>query len=114
MPESGKAQLDIFRYRQKRHAVSKYCGNKLSSTLQAMCDGVYNSMFKKGGREMEMNDYPLRIDELYLLKSPSSAKEMMFPRARERFRRQSRGIYEECCVKACALEELKTYCGSEQ
>lgn len=29
----------------------------------------------------------------------------------ELFQRQTRGIVDECCNKACSYEEMKTYCG---
>lgn len=51
--ESGNAQMDDYpQFKSKRSAVNapqKYCGKKLSNALQIICDGVYNSMFKKSG-----------------------------------------------------------------
>lgn len=51
--ESGNAQMDGYpQFKSKRSAVNapqKYCGKKLSNALQIICDGVYNSMFKKSG-----------------------------------------------------------------
>ena len=59
--ESGNAQVDGYpQFSSKRSAVSapqKYCGKKLSNALQIICDGVYNSMFKKSGQgEFELID----------------------------------------------------------
>jgi len=53
--ESGNAQVDGFpqSYNPKRSSMSapqRYCGKKLSNALQIVCDGVYNSMFKKSGQ----------------------------------------------------------------
>lgn len=30
-----------------------------------------------------------------------------------RSRRMKRGVYNECCVKGCALSELKAYCAPD-
>ena len=53
IPQVVNAQSDIFQYGQKRSAggVNKhYCGKHLSNALQLMCNGQYNSMFKKSGQ----------------------------------------------------------------
>lgn len=48
-------QSDVYQYAQKRQQPNvplKYCGKYLSTTLQFVCNGVYNSMFKKSDRGM--------------------------------------------------------------
>ncbi|XP_011166756.2 LOW QUALITY PROTEIN: LIRP [Solenopsis invicta] len=117
--ESGNAQVDGYlQFNPKRSAVSspqKYCGKKLSNALQIICDGVYNSMFKKSGQEMEMADYPLAYDiSPYLppFLSRARARGMLDGRfAGRRYRRESRGIHEECCINGCTINELTSYCG---
>ncbi|XP_012529677.2 LOW QUALITY PROTEIN: LIRP [Monomorium pharaonis] len=113
--ESGNAQVDGYpQFNLKRSAVSspqKYCGKKLSNALQIICDGVYNSMFKKSGQEMEMADYPLAYDFPPFL-SPARARGMLDGRfAGRRYRREPRGIHEECCINGCTINELTSYCG---
>lgn len=48
---SESAQKDGYHHLKfKRNTVEipqRYCGKRLSSALQVICDGVYNSMFKK-------------------------------------------------------------------
>lgn len=112
--ESGNAQADGYPQfnpmRPTRNVPQKYCGKKLSNALQIICDGVYNSMFKKSGQEMEMADFPLNYDPLFL--SRARARGMLDgPFAGRRYRRQSRGIHEECCINACTMAELSSYCG---
>lgn len=113
--ESGNAQMDDYpQFKSKRSAVNapqKYCGKKLSNALQIICDGVYNSMFKKSGHEMEMADYPVAY-ELAPFMTRMRAHAMLDGRlASRRYRRQSRGIHEECCINPCTISELSTYCG---
>ncbi|XP_076624222.1 insulin-like peptide 2 [Colletes latitarsis] len=107
MPETEHAQSVVFQYRLKRQAENegrKYCGSNLASTLRMICGSVYNSRFKKNIPEMEM-DYGFNKD-MHPYKSIESAKKML------RFRRNSLGIYQECCLKTCSTQELRSYCGS--
>ncbi|KAG5317123.1 LIRP protein, partial [Pseudoatta argentina] len=133
--ESGNAQVDGYpQFSSKRSAVSapqKYCGKKLSNALQIICDGVYNSMFKKSGQareeanvdsrdsnfdyvrtqEMEMADYPIAYEFPPFLPR-ARARGMLDGRfAGRRYRRQGRGIHEECCINPCTISELTSYCG---
>lgn len=61
--------------------------------------------------EMEMDDYPFAYDESYPFRSAVTANAMMGRFAGTRFRRESRGVYDECCVKPCSIQELTSYCG---
>lgn len=131
--ESGNAQADgypQFPMRSIRNVPQKYCGKKLSNALQIICDGVYNSMFKKSGQAREEAstgrrgtnfDY-VRAQEMEMADNPFYESPPFLPRARargmldgsfadRRYRRQSRGIHEECCVNACTMNELSSYCG---
>ncbi|XP_018359327.1 PREDICTED: LOW QUALITY PROTEIN: LIRP [Trachymyrmex cornetzi] len=133
--ESGNAQVDGYpQFSSKRSAVNapqKYCGKKLSNALQIICDGVYNSMFKKSGQareeanvdsrdsnfdyvrtqEMEMADYPIAYEFPPFLPR-ARARGMLDGRfAGRRYRRQGRGIHEECCINPCTINELTSYCG---
>ncbi|XP_015434147.1 PREDICTED: LIRP-like [Dufourea novaeangliae] len=108
--KTERAQSDVFQSRQNRQAdvrqePRQYCGRSLSSTLQMICGGVYNSRFKKSNQEMVMDGYAF-INDLHPYKSIENARKML------RFRRNSRGVYEECCLKMCSTEELRSYCGS--
>ncbi|KAK2580605.1 hypothetical protein KPH14_007723 [Odynerus spinipes] len=116
--ELGSTQSGMFPYEDKRQSLTlhKYCGKNLSNALRLLCDGVYNSMFKKSGQdlvglEMEMDDYPFGYDESYPFRSAVTANAMMGRFAGRRFRRESRGVYDECCAKACSIQELTSYCG---
>ncbi|CAK9833458.1 unnamed protein product [Anthophora retusa] len=107
MPEAEHTRSDVFRYERKRQAgaeLRKYCGVDLSSQLQNICAGVYNSRVKKSNQEMEMDDYMAYNYDLYPYKSIENARRML------RFRRDSQGIHEECCLKSCSKEELRSYC----
>lgn len=111
--ESGNAQADGYPQKQAMNVPQKYCGKKLSSALQTICDGVYNSMFKKNGQEMEMADYPPFAYDFPLFVPRVRARGMLDgPFAGRRYRRESRGIHEECCLNACTIHELSSYCGS--
>ncbi|KAL0116721.1 hypothetical protein PUN28_009970 [Cardiocondyla obscurior] len=113
--ESGNAQMEDYAQSKRSgvNAPQRYCGKKLSNALQILCDGVYNSMFKKSGHEMEMADYPVAYDyPVSPFLSRTRARAMLdSPPAGRRYRRQSRGIHEECCINGCTINELSTYCG---
>ncbi|KAK9300368.1 hypothetical protein QLX08_006910 [Tetragonisca angustula] len=110
MPIAGHAQSDMFQYGQKEQSMSEmhqYCGRMLSSTLEIMCGSVYNPRFKKSNQEMEMDNYMGYSYDLHsYLKSYKNAVEMI------KFRRNTRGVHEECCLKSCTTEELRSYCGA--
>lgn len=113
--EIGNTQSSIYPYEEKRQSTTlhKYCGQNLSNALRLLCDGVYNSIIKKNVQEMAMEDYPYS-DELYPFRSAVIANAMMGHYAGRRFRRQSRGAFDECCLKPCSIQELNTYCGRRQ
>ncbi|XP_063989420.1 uncharacterized protein LOC135168808 [Diachasmimorpha longicaudata] len=105
-------QSDVYQYGNKRQAGSsahKYCGKHLSNALQLICDGLYNPMFKKSGQGIEMDDYPYMYD--FPFRTRATANTMMGQVSGKRFRRQSRGVHDECCVKSCSISELTSYCG---
>ncbi|XP_012287301.1 LIRP [Orussus abietinus] len=117
-------------------AVSKYCGRHLSTALQLVCKGNYNSMFKKSIRESgtetdtEAAEYeddvgPNEVEpaEPFLSRTVALAMAMAMasPRAggrgrwlgdrdRDRFRRAARGVHDECCLKPCSISQLASYC----
>ncbi|XP_046143602.1 LIRP-like isoform X1 [Osmia bicornis bicornis] len=108
MPETEHARSDVFQERQKRQTVTEprqYCGQSLPENLHMICAGNYNSRFKKSNQEMETDDYAFNYD-VHPYKSIKNARKML------RFRRYTKGIHEECCVKSCSTEELRTYCGT--
>ncbi|XP_066602226.1 LIRP-like isoform X1 [Prorops nasuta] len=135
LADLGHAQVDIFQYAQKRpqNTVTKYCGIKLSNALHMVCNGMYNQMFKKSGQgecvtsqkptqKSPTGSWSLRtkwfafISELesrdygYVAQLSPERANAMLSRFAGRFRRESRGVYDECCVKACTTDELRSYC----
>ncbi|XP_015511916.1 insulin-like peptide 2 isoform X1 [Neodiprion pinetum] len=114
LPHFSSAQSDIFQFgaeKRKTLGTKKYCGKNLADALQAICDGVYFQMFKKGGQEMEMDDYNYGYDDSYPFRTRASANAMMGRFAGGRFKRQPRGVHDECCAKPCTVGELSSYCG---
>ncbi|OAD54936.1 hypothetical protein WN48_05816, partial [Eufriesea mexicana] len=86
--------------------MQQYCGQILSSTLQKICGSVYNSRFKKSNQEIDINNYMAFSYDQHPYKSIKNARKMI------KFRRNSRGIHEECCLKSCTKEELRSYCAT--
>ncbi|XP_076240736.1 insulin-like peptide 2 [Calliopsis andreniformis] len=109
MSETEHTQSDVYQYGQKRQVneVRQYCGKSLSSSLQIICDSRYNPRFKKSNQEMEVDDYMLS-NHLIPYKTVENAKKML------RFQRNPRGIYEECCLRPCSTDELRSYCGGSR
>ncbi|XP_058789500.1 LIRP-like isoform X2 [Phymastichus coffea] len=113
MVQSSSAELPLNDYELivKRQGMSKYCGKHLVNTLQLICHGLYNTMFKRD-QEMDLDDYP-SYDDSYPFRSRARARAMMMGRfGGSRYRRQSRGVHDECCVKSCSVAELVSYCAS--
>jgi insulin len=63
----------------------------------------------------DMND-----SDFWLRTTPIEEQEIQFPfRSRSNgativprsFRRQTRGVYDECCRKSCTVQEIASYCG---
>ncbi|XP_075232465.1 LIRP-like [Lycorma delicatula] len=94
-----QAQSDLFQMFDKRE-IGKYCGKNLVAALQLICNGVYNSMFKKSSySDMENVQYPFKCCANVTALMPGT------------FRRRTRGIYDECCRKSCSVREMAGYCG---
>ncbi|KAI4491304.1 hypothetical protein M0802_010237 [Mischocyttarus mexicanus] len=103
-----------YTYQDKRQSITlhKYCGPNLSNALGLLCDGNYNSMFKKSGQEMEIDDYPFGFDDSYPFRSAVTANAMMGRFVGRRFRREFKGAADECCAKSCTIQELTSYCAT--
>ncbi|XP_078034207.1 insulin-like peptide 2 isoform X2 [Augochlora pura] len=104
--EAERAKADLFKYRRNRQAkyeVRQYCGRSLSTTVQQICGSAYHARFKKSNQDM---DSYLYSNDVHPYKTVENAKKML------KVRRNPRGIYEECCLKSCTTEELRTYCAN--
>ncbi|XP_031833052.1 insulin-like peptide 2 [Nomia melanderi] len=103
-------QSDVFHNRRNRQANNSearhYCGDRLTSALQKICDSVYYARFKRNDQETEKKG-SLSSNDFHPYKSIENAKKML------KVRRLSRGIREECCLGSCSMEELRSYCGSQ-
>ena len=63
---------------------------------------------------MDLDDYAYNYDDGFPFRSRENAHAMMGRLGyNERFRRDSRGIHDECCVKACTIDELISYCAKK-
>ncbi|XP_014486682.1 PREDICTED: LIRP-like [Dinoponera quadriceps] len=138
VPESGNAQSDSSYHqlgtRMSVEVPQRYCGRRLSNILQTVCTGVYNNMFKKNVQQedskiqrsieagtrrsnmfsgLEMSDYPINYERPSLFMTGMGATQFINRYHGSRVRRQ-RGIYEECCLNGCTVQELTTYCGPSQ
>ncbi|KAG8225997.1 hypothetical protein J437_LFUL003056 [Ladona fulva] len=108
----ANCQQDMMSMGEKRSS-SKFCGTNLSNALQLVCNGIYNPMFKKsppGEFADPDNESPYWLPPLEEIQFPfrpkASAKVLIGS-----FRRQKRGVYDECCRKSCTVNELTSYCG---
>ncbi|XP_017080989.1 probable insulin-like peptide 3 [Drosophila eugracilis] len=89
----------------------KLCGSKLPEALSRLCLYGFNTMTKRTLDPMnynliEGNALNLGFDERSLLDrilSDSSVQLLKTRRIRE-------GIFDECCLNSCTMEELLSYC----
>lgn len=116
------SKLLDFPPQNKRHIAHRINGNEeesfttLKSNFLNWCVEVYHRHYRfVFVSEMEMADYPLAYDiSPYLppFLSRARARGMLDGRfAGRRYRRESRGIHEECCINGCTINELTSYCG---
>ncbi|XP_019869068.1 bombyxin F-1 isoform X2 [Aethina tumida] len=93
----------------------QYCGEHLSKVLSAICQGNYNTLHKKYKRSADVS---VQVDvasaaeamERYNLNLPYTISKESARSMLSRGRRKKRGVYNECCEKACSHEELRNYC----
>nr|QIJ58388.1 insulin-like peptide 3 [Pyrrhocoris apterus] len=89
------------------------CGESLSKTLYLICDGKFNSPFKKshGSWNSYGNELQQRADpESSNFKLPFHSKDKALSILE--YRIVKRGVMDECCRKSCNLDEIKSYCSS--
>lgn len=61
--------------------------------------------------ETDLDDYSYYDDAAYPFRSRETARSMLARLGYNgRFRRITRGIHDECCVKPCTVDELRSYC----
>ncbi|KAJ8675861.1 hypothetical protein QAD02_011647 [Eretmocerus hayati] len=101
---------DIYSLTHKRSSSKYYCGKNLANMLTLVCRGYFNPMFKKSsGPEPESeDDYQWSYDDSYPWRSRARANAML-----GRFRRVTRGVHDECCLKSCSLNEMTSYCSDD-
>ncbi|XP_059483216.1 LIRP isoform X2 [Neocloeon triangulifer] len=102
---------DLFQIESKRGANNKYCGKHLANALHLVCDGVF---FNPGTWSKKSVPDPQDYwqDELssnFPFRSRAEATQLM--PSNRRVRRKPRGIVDECCLKSCSINEMKSYCG---
>ncbi|CAG4931478.1 unnamed protein product [Parnassius apollo] len=89
----------------------KYCGPTLAKTLALLCydesagvgkraeyNSVYNAIMPPFYKEQEVPYWPWL--------SPEKARSMGLPSRGKRYV----GVVDECCFKACSVDELLSYC----
>ncbi|KAK9870933.1 hypothetical protein WA026_009895 [Henosepilachna vigintioctopunctata] len=101
-----KCQMDSSEQRKK-----KYCGPNLSQTLSTVCRGNYNTLTRKTDAIEKLGYRNENYDSdkeaaIYPLIRRSRAVSMRTNHARSK-----RGVFNECCQKACSQRELSYYCG---
>lgn len=74
----------------------------------------HHLFFSSSVSGMEIDDYPFNYDDSYPFRSRAVANAMMGRFGGGRFRRDSRGVHDECCVKPCSLSEMLSYCAKPQ
>lgn len=100
-------QTDMLKYTKR-----KYCGDNLSKTLSIVCKGNYNTLTKKSD-VIEKKGYwsPIFNPEYEETRFPFTRKSRAVSMMKFYQRRRKRGVFNECCEKACSHRELSYYCG---
>jgi Insulin/IGF/Relaxin family len=110
----------------KRITTRKYCGRVLSEALAFVCRNVYKRFSHESGNKSNRTSFVRKFhkfsslaDEVQQQPVIETVQPPFLPRhvalnlkAHHRKRRHTGGIVQECCHKSCALNELKSYCGS--
>ncbi|XP_065331398.1 LIRP-like isoform X2 [Cloeon dipterum] len=100
---------DLFQIETKRGA-TKYCGKHLANALHLVCDGVYFVPEWNKKSLPDTQDY-WQDESNYPFRSRASASQLI--PSNRRVRRKPRGIVDECCLKSCSIQEMKSYCGPQ-
>lgn len=115
----------MFSDRDLSHIGGKFCGDHLSNMVSIVCRGKYNSPHKKSSKKILTMHFAFFIivflanDVMeqyeYGEEVPEEQYEYPFLPKRNAFmllpnEKNKRGIVQECCVKACTLAELQSYC----
>ncbi|XP_016966431.1 probable insulin-like peptide 3 [Drosophila biarmipes] len=95
-------------------ASMKLCGSKLPEALSRLCVYGFNAMTKRTFDPMNFNlveagSLDLGFDDRSLLERlflDGSAQMLKTRRLRE-------GVFDECCLKSCSMDELLRYCASK-
>ncbi|XP_016977339.1 probable insulin-like peptide 3 [Drosophila rhopaloa] len=87
----------------------KLCGDKLPEALSRICVYGFNAMTKRTlDNPMNFNYIDGYNDNLLLARMfGESAGQML------KTRRLREGVFDECCLKSCRMEELMRYCASK-
>ncbi|XP_030372144.1 probable insulin-like peptide 3 [Scaptodrosophila lebanonensis] len=88
----------------------RLCGRDLPEALNEICPNGLNPMFKRShveDNEIDDNSGVLSIlgDQLLLERMLGESAAQLMKTRRRRF-----GVSDECCLKACTFQELKSYC----
>ncbi|XP_017133901.1 probable insulin-like peptide 3 [Drosophila elegans] len=88
-------------------ASMKFCGSKLTEALSQLCVHGFNAMIKRTSvvDPMDLNLIEGFEDSVLLARMfGESAGQML------KTRRVRDGVFDECCLKSCRVEELLRYC----
>ncbi|XP_046666287.1 LIRP-like isoform X1 [Homalodisca vitripennis] len=99
---------------EKRGSRKHYCGPELRGTLMLICDGIYKRSGPADSSSVH-EDWMMHfmgMDDLGTANNfPFQSRTRAFAMFPGYLRRQTRGVADECCSKACTIAELATYCG---
>ncbi|XP_054263844.1 bombyxin A-3 homolog [Macrosteles quadrilineatus] len=95
----------------KKSGRKHYCGKELRRNLMFLCDSIYkrsSSDGTSGHEDWVMNLIGMEDPQMIY---PFRSRAKAFAVIPEYFRRQTRGVADECCSKPCTIDELSSYCG---
>ncbi|EDW40930.1 probable insulin-like peptide 3 [Drosophila sechellia] len=89
-------------------ATMKLCGRKLPETLSKLCVYGFNAMTKRTLDAVNFNLIDGFEDRSLLerLLSDSSVQMLKTRRLRD-------GVFDECCLKSCTMDEVLRYCAAK-
>lgn len=118
LQQHGKVVMPPVVQFQKRSSGGRFCGPVLADVLELVCGTRFASLFGNKKRSTMPTAAAAAATENKAIESAESwpfvtgNKALQVLSNQHSFHRYTRGVHDECCLKACSISELEYYCST--